>query len=191
MESIVERCAVALGLALAATVLAAPAQAQQSPAQLSLGIAHYDQRWLDPNAGFLDSSDKDSKYDTVEFRAEYRWAPLWTYGGWARLRPFVGVEATADAAVCGLGGVALDLKRGPVVVTPSFGAGLYHDGNGKDLGSLLEFRSMIEVGYEFASGYRVSAQFSHISNAGITETNPGSNIVGLYLHVPFSAFGGS
>ncbi|WP_207481525.1 acyloxyacyl hydrolase [Arenibaculum pallidiluteum] len=183
--------ALALGLAtLAAPLLAAPAQAQQSPAQLSFGIAHFDQHWLDPNAGFLDSSESDDRFETVDFRAEYRYAPVWTYGGWAGLRPFVGIEATADAAVYGLGGVALDLKLGPVIVTPSFGAGLYHDGDGKDLGSILEFRSMIEVGYEFTSGYRVSVQFSHISNGGITDTNPGANVVGAYLHVPFSALTG-
>jgi hypothetical protein len=158
----------------------------KQPAQFSFGAGQYDERWLDPGVGPFDISSTDVRDAAADFRAEYRYAPILGVGSWLGLRPFVGLEATSDAAVYGLGGLALDLRVGPVVVTPSFGAGLYYRGDGKDLGSPLEFRSMLELGYEFAGGYRVSVAYSHISNADIAETNPGTNIVGAYLHVPAS-----
>ncbi len=171
--------------ALGASLLPGTALAQ-SPAQISLGLGQYDQRWLDLEVGPLEISSQDRRFRAVDLRAEYRYAPILSLGRWAALRPFVGLEGTSDAAVYGLGGIALDLSLGPVVLTPSLGAGLYHRGNGKDLGSPLQFRSMVELGYEFAGGYRVSLAYSHVSNADVAETNPGANIIGAYLHIPAS-----
>jgi lipid A 3-O-deacylase len=70
------------------------------------------------------------------------------------------------------------------VITPSIGAGLYSQGNGKDLGSLLEFRTQLEIGYKFENEMRVTVAYSHISNANLTDLNPGVDIISAYLHVP-------
>ena len=69
--------------------------------------------------------------------------------------------------------VMLDVYLGRrFVVTPSFAAGLYAEGGGKDLGHVLEFRSQIEVAYRFEDRSRLGLSFSHISNASISSTTP-------------------
>lgn len=165
---------------------AGPAFSADDPDLVSFGLGHYDHRYIDPAVIFLDSEGGQPEHGAVDFRFEYRFGRslLPVIEDFAKLKPWVGVEATSDGALYGAAGILFDIPVGPFIVTPSFGAGLYHDGAGKDLGSLIEFRSMLEVGYRFENEMRITAQFSHISNAGITRNNPGSNILGAYLHLP-------
>ncbi len=68
---------------------------------------------------------------------------------------------------------------------PSFGAGFYEEGDSdKDLDYFLEFRSQIELAYEFQNQQRLGVAFGHISNAGLGDENPGTEILNLYYHVP-------
>ena len=97
---------------------------------------------------------------------------------------------TSDGLFYGAGGLLFDVLLGPVVITPSLGVGLLEEGDSRELGSVIEFRSMLEIGYAFDNGMRLTGQLSHISNAGLTETNPGVNILGAYLHVPESLLTG-
>lgn len=75
-----------------------------------------------------------------------------------------------------------------LIISPSIGAGAYHQGGGLDLGGLLEFRSQLEVAWRFADATRFAVAFSHISNAGIGEHNTGTEIATLYYAIPL-AFG--
>ena len=129
--------------------------------------------------GLYDATQGDDQ--AADFRLEYRHnEKLWIFKPWA------GIEATTDGAVYGLAGVLVDLFFGRrLVVTPSFGAGAYHDGSGKELGSIIEFRSQIEIGYRFNDRSRLSLALSHISNASIGDDNPGTEIVTLYYSIPF------
>ena len=43
---------------------------------------------------------------------------------------------------------------------------------------------MAEIGYRFDNDMRITAEFSHISDANLTRVNPGAEIVGMYVHVP-------
>lgn len=130
------------------------------------------------NAGWYDFNDS---WDAAEFRLEWRGAP-WVWG----IRPLAGIMATSDAAAYGYGGVALDMYFGRrIVVTPSFAAGLYHDGDGKDLGSVVEFRSGVEVGWRFDDHSRLSIMIYHLSNAGIGDTNPGTEVLSVGYAIPF------
>jgi lipid A 3-O-deacylase len=70
------------------------------------------------------------------------------------------------------------------LITPSFGAGLYHDGGGKNLGHTIEFRSQLEIGYEFDDKSRIGLAGGHISNAALSDRNPGTEIINLYYHQP-------
>ncbi len=168
------------------------AQAEQGPsgssetALISVGLGLWDQGFLDPDIGFLDVSETDNRDEAADFRLEYRFGTslVGFIEPYAQVRPFVGAEATSDGSVYGLGGILVDVPLGPFVFTPSFGAGLYAQGGGKDLGSPLEFRSQLEFAYEFENKSRFSVGYSHISNAGISDTNPGTNIVSMYYHVP-------
>lgn len=127
----------------------------------------------------LNVLDRDSAGD---FRLEYR--PdinlAWKF------KPWVGVEFTERGSVWGGGGVLLDFQFAEdFYFTPSFGAGLYSHGDGDlDLSHVIEFRSQVEVGYEFESGSRFGLAFSHISNASLDDHNPGTEILSVYYHMP-------
>ncbi len=137
---------------------------------------------LSIGVGYYDINDNE---DAADFRLEYRWdKPLI----WA-IEPWVGAEVTSDGAVYGVGGILADIQfHNGFLITPSFGAGLYSDGDGKDLGNTVEFRSQIELGYEMENNARAGIAFGHISNAGLGNSNPGTEILNLYYHVPVDWF---
>ena len=159
------RLLAATGLA-SALLLSAVAAKAEDPAFVTLGI------------GGFDATQRDDQ--AVDFRLEYRHKKVWLF------KPWVGLEATSDGAVYGLAGILVDLFFGRrIVVTPSFGAGLYHDGGGKDLGGTVEFRSQIEVAYRFNDRSRLGIALGHISNADLGEDNPGTEIINIYYSIPF------
>ncbi len=45
-----------------------------------------------------------------------------------------------------------------------------------DLGSRIEFLSSLGLEWEFAENWRLSYRFAHLSNAGISNKNPGLNL---------------
>ena len=53
--------------------------------------------------------------------------------------------------------------------------GYYEKGNGKDLGSILEFKSEIKVGLDIFENSKLSYSYSHISNNDWGDTNPGTD----------------
>ena len=162
-----------------------PPALADDPALIGLGVGRYDQEWINQDFKILQAGHGGDDR-AVDFRLEYRFGTSlisWTEP-YVKIRPFVGLEATSDLGIYGLGGILFDIPLGPVVITPSFGAGLYGRGDGRDLGSVVEFRSQLEVGYRFENEIRVSVAYSHISNADLSDTNPGVDIISAYLHVP-------
>jgi hypothetical protein len=164
------RRAFAFGLFLVlAAVAGAPARARaEDPAFVSLGLGYYD--------------INRQTNEAVDFRLEYRHGEkLWIF------KPWVGIEGTSDGAVYGAAGILVDVFWGRrVVVTGSFGAGYYENGDGKDLGNELEFRSQLEIAYRFDDRSRLGLAFSHISNASIADVNPGVEILNLYYSIPLT-----
>jgi lipid A 3-O-deacylase len=125
--------------------------------------------------------DFNDDRDAFDFRAEYRSG----YKMLGFLKPWAGIEVTSEEAIYGVAGVLTDIYFGRRwVLTPSFGAGLYGDGNGKDLGHTIEFRSQLEFGYRFDDRSRISIAVGHISNAGLGDSNPGTEIATIYYHIP-------
>lgn len=113
--------------------------------------------------------------------AEYRFADQ--FNG---LRPVVGVMGTTDEAAYLYAGAYWDLplNTAPFVITPGLAAGAFTHGDGKDLGSGLEFRSTLEVSYEFEGGERLGLGISHLSNASIGNDNPGAETVQVVYQHP-------
>lgn len=106
-----------------------------------------------------------------------------------RLKPWLGLNVTHNASIWAGGGILLDLPTwNNFYAVPSLGVGLYRRGHSdKDLGSVLEFRSQIELGYEFKSGSRLGLGLGHISNGGLFgRRNPGTEMITLQYHVPLS-----
>jgi hypothetical protein len=141
--------------------------AGRDPAYLSFGAG-----WWDLIAGDDDQAD---------FRLEYRHSQRFLH----LLKPWAGLEVTTAGAVWGGGGLLLDIPLGErLVLTAGSGVGAFHKGSGKDLGSVVEFRSTIELGWRFEDRSRVSLALGHLSNAGIGDGNPGTEVLTLYYHLP-------
>ena len=47
--------------------------------------------------------------------------------------------------------------------------------DGKDLGSVLEFKSEIKIGFDIFENSKIGYSYSHISNNDWGETNPGTD----------------
>ncbi|MGF1592856.1 MAG: acyloxyacyl hydrolase [Kiloniellaceae bacterium] len=145
---------------------AAQVALNDTPAVISGGVGWYDFNLQDDEA--------------VDFRLEYRHGDdfLW-------LMPWGGLEVTSDGSVWGGVGVLVDITFfDSVVLTGSFAPGLWSRGSGKDLGHVVEFRSQVELGYQFENRSRLSVAFSHLSNAHLGSDNPGTEVLNLYYHLP-------
>ena len=71
-----------------------------------------------------------------------------------------------------------------LILTPSLAVGHYHQGKGKDLGHLIEFRSSIELSYQLKNQSRIGALFCHLSNASLRVHNPGTECFMLFFALP-------
>ena len=109
------------------------------------------------------------------------------------LKPFFGIETTADSASYFLTGVYVEDNLGELFegkssnlyFTPSFGTGFYDNGSGKNLGNSIQFRTSFEVSYELKNKNRIGISFSHISNANLGDKNPGVEILSFSYHLPY------
>ncbi len=130
------------------------------------------------SAGWFDINKQ--KDEAVEARIEYRAAEkFWIF------KPFGGIMATSDRAVHGFAGVLTDFYFGRRwVVTPSFAPGLYYQGDGKEISNGIQFRSQLEVSYRFDDRSRLGISFNHISNAGISDRNPGVETLAITYAIP-------
>ena len=91
------------------------------------------------------------------------------------LSPITGVLITADNASYVYTGVQAQYKVGKINLTPSFTPGLYNEGNGKDLGHLVEFKSEVQLSIDLLNNSEFGFSYNHISNASLGEKNPGAN----------------
>ncbi len=161
-----------LTTAAAFLAVATPAMAQDSagPAYFTFGTGYYD------------VFDNDG--DALSLRAEYHHdkSLFW------KIKPWAGAEITTDASVWAGGGLLADIELSDkIYLQPSIGVGLYTQGsNDKDLGGPIQFRTQLEGGYEFNSGHRLGVTFSHYSNAGLDDDNPGTEVLGLNYSIPIN-----
>ena len=153
---------------------------------LSAGTATAQIRTDEPDflvigAGAFDIFDD---HTAAEFDAQFRLnTRLWIF------RPQVGLFVTSDSAFYGYAGFYSDFHLGDsVVLSPSISVGGFHEGDGKDLGGAIEFRSAIELAYKFENKSRLGLQFGHLSNAGIYDENPGEEFLILNYSLPVTVF---
>ena len=137
-----------------------------------------DPDFLSVSLGAYDINDnKTAAEGRLEYRSDIEWSIF---------RPFSGFMMTADRAMYGYGGVLVDLFFGRrFVVQPSFAAGAYSKGGGKDLGHWIEFRSQLEFAWRFDDRSRLGLSVNHISNASLSDNNPGTESIVLTYAVPF------
>ena len=92
-----------------------------------------------------------------------------------KLSPISGFMVTADADTYFYTGVQAEYKIGKLNLIPSFSPGLYSVGDGKDLGSPLEFKSELQLSLDLLPGTKLGYSQSHLSNADLGDTNPGAD----------------
>lgn len=125
---------------------------------------------------------RDNDYDAWQFGAEYRFEQV-MYG----IRPIVGGFATTDGSLYGYAGLNWDIALIPnrLFLIPNFAVGAYSDGDdGKDLGGVLEFRSGIELAYQFENQHQLGVALNHLSNASIYDRNPGEESLLVVYSIP-------
>ena len=91
------------------------------------------------------------------------------------LSPITGAMITADSAAYFYTGVQAQYKFGSMNITPSFAPGIYNQGDGKDLGHPLEFKSELQFSLDLPKSSELGFSYNHLSNASMGEKNPGAN----------------
>lgn len=156
---------------LAALLLNAllPAEAASRPAPPMLNIT----------AGAVGVADNLA--EPTRFGLEYRFREQTRF----RLIPAIGIAGAANGARFAYVDLRYDWwLTDRLALIPSFGPGIFDDGNGLTLGQKLEFRSGIEMAYRFHREYRAGLALFHLSNGGLADDNPGTEALVASLCIP-------
>ena len=82
---------------------------------------------------------------------------------------------TVDNAAYFYTGVQAQYSVGALNITPSFTPGFYNQGDGKDLGHAIEFKSEIQLSLDLPRDSQFGFSYNHLSNASLGDKNPGAN----------------
>ena len=92
-----------------------------------------------------------------------------------KLSPITGGFLTENNEFYLYTGAQAEYDLGLFTITPSFAPGYYNSGDGKDLGSALEFKSEIQMSLNLSDSTEFGMSYNHISNASLGTKNPGAN----------------
>ena len=91
------------------------------------------------------------------------------------LSPVTGFMITGDSATYLYTGIEANYDLGKIQFTPSFTPGLYGQGDGKDLGHIVEFKSELQLSVDLFKETEMGFSYNHLSNASLGDKNPGAN----------------
>ncbi|MFT6451401.1 MAG: hypothetical protein ACJA06_000884 [Halocynthiibacter sp.] len=100
-------------------------------------------------------------------------------------QPTIAASATDRGSIWIGVGATWERSIGDFFVTSTLMPGLYSAGSGHNLGSVLEFRSILGAGYEFKNGGRIAVTYDHRSNGDIVNWNPGLETVAVRYSIAF------
>jgi hypothetical protein len=123
--------------------------------------------------GMFDFSDDGKRSTLVGFQHQNENLNRNTFLG--NLSPITGLLITSDNAGYVYTGVQAQYRIGTLNITPSFTPGLYHEGEGKDLGHMLEFKSEVQLSLNLSDSSKFGFSYNHLSNASLGDKNPGAN----------------
>lgn len=127
------------------------------------------------------------KHQTWELEVEYKFhcPKLKSPFCFMEFRPLVGAMATIRGSTYLYAGINFDLfPCDSIVIAPGFAAGWYTVGKGKNLGFPLEFRTGVELAWQFQDASRAGVHFYHLSNASLGSRNPGEESLVLFYDIP-------
>ena len=146
---------------------------------LSLPLKSDDLRKLtDPHeynfyTGIFDFSDEGKKSTLVGIQHQNK--NLYRDSFFGTISPVTGFLITGDSATYLYTGIQAEYNIGKINLTPSFTPGLYAQGDGKDLGHLVEFKSEVQLSFDLLKNSELGFSYNHISNASLGDKNPGAN----------------
>ena len=123
--------------------------------------------------GMFDFSDNGKRSNLIGFQHQNENLNRDTFLG--NLSPITGGLITGDNATYFYTGVQAQYKIGAINLTPSFTPGLYYEGDGKDLGHLIEFKSELQFSLDLSNTSELGFSYNHLSNASLGDKNPGAN----------------
>ena len=91
------------------------------------------------------------------------------------LNPVIGGFVTAKSATMLYSGFETNIGQDSLYLNLSSSTGIYSNGNGKDLGNALQFKSEVNLFFKLSKSSRIGLGSHHISNAGLSSVNPGTN----------------
>ncbi len=124
-------------------------------------------------SGMFDFSDDGKRSTLIGIQHQNENLNRDTFLG--NLSPITGALITSDNAGYIYTGVQAQYKIGILKITPSFTPGLYHEGDGKDLGHMLEFKSEVQLSFDLSKNTELGFSYNHLSNASLGDKNPGAN----------------
>ena len=123
--------------------------------------------------GMFDFSDVKQKAGLLGF--QHQNDELFRESFLGKLSPITGGFITENNATYLYTGIQAEYDLGFLTIAPSFAPGYYSYGDGKDLGSPLEFKSEVQVSFNLSDSTHLGMSYNHISNASLGTKNPGAN----------------
>jgi lipid A 3-O-deacylase len=123
--------------------------------------------------GVFDFSDDKQKAGLFGFQHQNESLERETFLG--NISPITGGFITENSAVYVYSGIEWNYVLGNINFTPSFAPGLYEEGDGKDLGHVLEFKTEVQASIDISQNTSLGMSYNHISNASLGDKNPGAN----------------
>tara|TARA_B110000014_G_C20077630_1_gene562700 strand:+ start:358 stop:1089 length:732 start_codon:yes stop_codon:yes gene_type:complete len=123
--------------------------------------------------GMFDFSDDKQKAGILGF--EHQDENLFRESFLGSLSPITGGFITENSAIYLYSGVQAQYELGFLKITPSFAPGYYNQGDGKDLGHPLEFKTEVQMTIDLSESSHLGMSYNHISNASLGTKNPGAN----------------
>ena len=123
--------------------------------------------------GMFDFSD--DKQAAGVFGLQHQNDDLFRNSFLGKLSPITGGFLTENNAFYLYTGAQAEYDLGLFTITPSFAPGYYNSGDGKDLGSALEFKSEVQMSLNLSESTEFGMSYNHISNASLGDKNPGAN----------------
>jgi hypothetical protein len=134
-------------------------------------------------SGMFDFSDDGKRSTLIGFQHQNTDLNKDTFLG--NLSPITGLLFTSDNAAYIYTGVQAQYSIGALNIIPSFTPGFYNQGDGKDLGHAIEFKSELQLSLDLPRDSQFGFSYNHLSNASLGDKNPGAN---SYMFNFFKAF---
>ena len=126
-------------------------------------------------SGTFDTIDEEGDDKSNLFGLEHKNTNLFRKTFLGKISPITGAFLTDKNSMYLYTGIQADYNLGFVSIKPSFTPGYYEKGDGKKLGSALEFKSEIKIDFDIFKNSKLGYSYSHISNNDWGDINPGAD----------------